>query len=241
MERERETTVFTDGACSGNPGPGGWGAILWTPDDAVVELGGGEARTTNNRMEIRAALEALRTLAAHPGPLRMVTDSSYMIDGLTKWLPGWRRKGWTTSTGDEVRNRDLWEELDAAVRARGAGGPVRWLRIPGHAGIPGNERCDKIAVAFSRGREIELYGGPREGYGWDLTKLPGAGTPASGAKKRRKAPKGPGIYLSFLDGKLERHATWAQCSARVHGRPAKFKKVCSVGEEAETLKAWGIT
>ncbi len=206
----------------------------------LVELGGGEARTTNNRMEIRAALEALKTLAAHAGPLRVVTDSSYMIDGLTKWLAGWRRKGWTTSTGSAVLNRDLWEELDAVVRARGSSG-VRWHRIPGHAGIPGNERCDKIAVAFSRGRDIELYGGPLEGYGWDLAKLPASGTPAPKGKERRKAPKGPGIYLSLLDGKLERHATWAECSARVHGRPARFKKVCSVSEEVETLKAWGLS
>lgn len=234
------TVVFTDGACSGNPGPGGWGAILWTPDGRVLELGGGEARTTNNRMEVRAALEALRVLAAIPGPVRVFTDSSYMIDGLTKWLPGWRRRGWRTSQGSPVLNRDLWEALEGLVRARGPEGRVGWIHIPGHAGIPGNDRCDRIAVAFSRGREPELYGGSREAYGVDLGDLPEPGA-AGKAKKPRKAPKGPGTYLSLLEGKLERHETWAACSARVHGRPAKFKKVCSAREEGETLKAWGIS
>jgi ribonuclease HI len=138
-----------DGACSGNPGPGGWGALLRFEDGSVHELGGAEPATTNNRMELSAALallECLRELPRHPD-LVIRTDSRYLIDGLEKWLPGWKRKGWRTASGGAVLNRDLWEQLD---RARLSG--LRLQHVRGHSGDPDNERCDAIAVAFSRGQ-----------------------------------------------------------------------------------------
>ena len=137
-----------DGACSGNPGPGGWGALLRFEDGSVREWGGHDPATTNNRMELTAALEvfrALRALPRHP-QLVLLPDSRYLIDGLQSWLPGWKRKGWRTAAGAPVLNRDLWEALDGA---RLAGVELRHVR--GHSGHPENDRCDAIAVAYSRG------------------------------------------------------------------------------------------
>ena len=138
-----------DGACSGNPGPGGWGALLRFADGSVHEMGGAEPATTNNRMELTAALallEALRELPRDPA-LAIRTDSRYLIDGLQKWLPGWKRKGWRTASGGAVLNRDLWEQLD---RSRLPG--LALVHVRGHSGDADNDRCDAIAVAFSRGQ-----------------------------------------------------------------------------------------
>jgi ribonuclease HI len=142
-----------DGACSGNPGPGGWGALIRFEDGSRQELGGAEGATTNNRMELTAALalmEALRPLPRHPD-LVIRTDSRYLVDGLGRWLQGWKRKGWRTASGAPVLNRDLWERLD---RARLADVPLRHVR--GHSGDPDNDRCDAIAVAFARGQRPRL-------------------------------------------------------------------------------------
>lgn len=137
--------AYTDGACSGNPGPGGWGALLIAKDGETVlkerELSGGEAQTTNNRMELLAAITALETLSG-PSTLTVVTDSSYVKDGITKWIYGWKAKGWKKK-GGEIKNIDLWQRLDAA-RARH---DVTWEWVKGHAGHPENERADELARA----------------------------------------------------------------------------------------------
>jgi ribonuclease HI len=146
-----------DGACSGNPGPGGWGALLRFEDGSVREWGGHDPATTNNRMELTAALEvlrALRTLPRHP-QLVILTDSRYLIDGLQTWMAGWKRKGWRTAGGAPVLNRDLWEHLDGA-RLQG----VELRHVRGHSGHPENDRCDAIAVAYSRGTVPRLAGPP---------------------------------------------------------------------------------
>jgi ribonuclease HI len=133
--------AFTDGACSGNPGPGGWGAILrWGGHER--ELSGGEAETTNNRMELMAAIAALEAIR-RPVPVRLHTDSQYLRDGITKWIHGWKRNGWKTSGKDPVKNRDLWERLDALASRV----DVEWRWIKGHAGHPENERADALARA----------------------------------------------------------------------------------------------
>ena len=143
------------GACSGNPGPGGWGALLRFSDGSVQEFGAADAATTNNRMELTAALVLLETLATLPRDpdLAIRTDSKYLIDGFSKWIHGWKRKGWRTASGGAVLNRDLWERLD---RARLADVPLRYVK--GHSGDPDNDRCDAIAVAFSRGQRPALAG-----------------------------------------------------------------------------------
>ncbi|MEM7711476.1 MAG: ribonuclease HI [Pseudomonadota bacterium] len=136
--------AYTDGACSGNPGPGGWGALLIARDgDAVVReraLNGGEADTTNNRMELMAAISALEALG-RPSALTVVTDSAYVKDGITSWMRGWKRNGWRTAAKKPVKNEDLWRRLDAATARH----DVTWEWVKGHAGHPENERADELA------------------------------------------------------------------------------------------------
>jgi ribonuclease HI len=114
-EPHRPIIVFTDGAAKGNPGPGGWGAIVMTPDGRVTELGDGAPHTTNNKMELGGAIAALRHIANRPGPVAIYTDSTYVIQGITQWVWGWRKRGWKTAQGSDVLNRDLWEELSSLV------------------------------------------------------------------------------------------------------------------------------
>lgn len=132
-------TIFTDGACSGNPGPGGWGAILMA-GGKERELWGGEALTTNNRMEMMAAIQALEALT-RPCRVALTTDSQYVRQGITEWLAGWKARGWKTAAKAPVKNEDLWRRLDAA-RARHE---VSWHWVKGHAGHPLNERADALA------------------------------------------------------------------------------------------------
>jgi ribonuclease HI len=131
--------IFTDGACSGNPGPGGWGAIL-RYDGHEKEIFGGEPATTNNRMEMMAAIQALESLK-RPVPARLHTDSQYLRDGITRWIAGWKRRGWLTAEKQPVKNVDLWQRLEAAVAPH----KVEWVWVRGHAGHPGNERADALA------------------------------------------------------------------------------------------------
>jgi ribonuclease HI len=151
--REGESLVWTDGACSGNPGPGGWAAIVVGPDGGTpVELSGGEPHTTNNRMEYTAALEGLRSLPAGSRAC-IVTDSRLMLDSMTKWIVGWKRKGWKTAGGDPVKNQDLVKALDAEIERHAA---VRWHWVKGHETGDQhshkvlNDRADQLAVAAAR-------------------------------------------------------------------------------------------
>ena len=136
--------AYTDGACSGNPGPGGWGVLMQAKDgDAIVKertLSGGEANTTNNRMELLAAIHALETLA-RPSSLTIVTDSAYVKNGVTGWIHGWKRNGWKTANKKPVKNVELWQRLDEAQARH----DVTWEWVKGHAGHPENERADELA------------------------------------------------------------------------------------------------
>ncbi|MGE4373831.1 MAG: ribonuclease HI [Xanthobacter sp.] len=135
----KQVEIFTDGACSGNPGPGGWGAILRFGAHEK-ELKGGEAETTNNRMEMTASIRALDALK-EPCSVDLHTDSEYLRNGVTKWMHGWKRNGWRTAAKKPVKNQDLWEALDAALQRH----DVRWHWVKGHAGHPENERADELA------------------------------------------------------------------------------------------------
>jgi ribonuclease HI len=135
----RRIEIFTDGACSGNPGPGGWGAILRF-GDTEKELCGGEADTTNNRMELMAAIVSLETLT-RPCHVDLYTDSSYVKDGITQWIKRWRQNGWRTAAKKPVKNAELWQQLDAALERH----EVEWHWVKGHAGHPENERADELA------------------------------------------------------------------------------------------------
>jgi ribonuclease HI len=236
--------VFTDGAAKGNPGPGGWGVVIVTPDGHVTELGARAAgTTTNNQMELTGAIKALTELRGVPGALAIYTDSTYVIQGIRGWIHGWRKRGWKTATGGDVVNRDLWEQLDALVAARGRSS-VEWHYVRGHAGTPGNERVDEIADGLAQGREITLYRGPLIGYPLPILDVPSdTAVPVrtSAAGGRTGPATKPYSYLSVVDGHFARHATWAECERRVKGRPgARFKKAMSQGDEAAILREWGI-
>jgi ribonuclease HI len=243
MPDAQPIVVFTDGAAKGNPGPGGWGAIIVTPTGDVTELGGRAAgTTTNNQMELTGAIEALSALRTVPGAVALYTDSTYLIQGIRAWIFGWRKRGWKTAAGGDVLNRELWERLDGLVAARGKGA-VRWHYVRGHAGIPGNERVDEIADGLAQGLPITLYRGPLLGYAHAILDLPTetdvpARPPAAGGTRSAKTPYS---YLSVVDGELARHATWAECERRVKGRAgARFKKAASAADEAAILREWRI-
>ena len=138
---ESEVLLFTDGACSGNPGPGGWGAILrWR--DTERKLKGGESETTNNRMELMAAIKALESLN-RPVKVDLYTDSTYVQKGITEWIHSWKRRGWKTASRKPVKNEDLWRRLDDAIKYQ----DVSWHWVKGHAGHEDNERADALARA----------------------------------------------------------------------------------------------
>ncbi|HEY1078580.1 MAG TPA: ribonuclease HI [Bdellovibrio sp.] len=231
--------IFSDGACSGNPGPGGWGSVILFPNDQVQELGAADSSTTNNRMEMMAALEALRYIQHQPGPVHFYTDSTYLIRGITQWMWGWKKRGWKTADGGEVSNRDIWEQLGAVVQARGASGKIDWKYSRGHIGTPGNERCDRIAVAFSKKESTYLYSGSLDNYSVNLLQVPlDTSLPEMRESKEKKEAFS---YLSNIGGLVYRHKTWPSCQKRVSGQSgAKFKKAMSAAEESEILKSWGL-
>ena len=234
-------TVFSDGAAKGNPGPGGWGVVAITPDGAVTELGGSEAHTTNNRMELTAAIEGLAHVRRLDGPVAVYTDSTYVIKGIREWIHAWRRRGWKTIEGSDVLNRDLLERLDQLVNERGKGG-VTWHYVRGHDGVCGNERVDEIADTLARGQPVELYRGSLLLYGRPVLDVPEDTTvPARRASSAAKSTAKAHSYLSVVDGQLVRHATWADCERRVKGRSgARFKKALSAADERAILKEWGL-
>lgn len=140
-------TIYTDGACKGNPGPGGWGAIL-KYGESEKEMWGGDKVTTNNRMEMMAAIEALEVLK-RPSKVRLFTDSEYLRKGITEWITGWKKRQWKNSAGKPVKNVDLWKRLDESTLPH----DIEWRWVKGHSGDPGNERADQLA---NRGYEEQV-------------------------------------------------------------------------------------
>lgn len=144
----KKVIIYTDGGCEGNPGPGGWAAVLLYGEHRL-EISGGEPATTNNRMELTAAIQALQKLTA-PCQITLHTDSQYLRDGVTKWVHGWKRNGWRTAARQPVKNVDLWQALDKATQTH----QINWQWVKGHAGNPGNERCDVLAnIAIAKVRQ----------------------------------------------------------------------------------------
>ena len=241
---EMPIVVFADGAAKGNPGPGGWGAIVVTPAGQVTELGGGARHTTNNQMELTAVIEALRHLRTTSGAVAVYTDSTYVIRGIREWIHGWRRRGWKTAAGTDVLNRDLWEALAGLTAARAQTGPITWHYVRGHTGVPGNERVDEIADGHATGRPPRLYRGPLIRYEIPVLDLPDdTRVPVrSPGAPSRNAKAAPHSYLSLVDGKAARHTTWAECERRVKGRSgARFKKAMTPAEETAILRDWGVS
>lgn len=229
-------TIFTDGASSGNPGPGGWAAVVRHGDE-VTELGGYEAKTTNNRMELTAVIRALEFVVEHhlsSSPVTLYTDSSYVANGIKSWLKGWQMRGWTNKLGDPIANVDLWKESVPVLREIN----LNIVTVSGHSGIPGNERCDEIATGYSKGASVHLYHGAYADYHHNLE------TTAVDAKKKASKTRGGQkafSYLSLVDGKLVIHSNWNDCKARVEGtKGARYKKSVSKEDEDSIRKSWGV-
>lgn len=247
MTRGKDTTIiYTDGSSRGNPGPGGWGTIVaW--GNNVKELGGGEKHTTNNRMELFAAIEGLSFIHARgvEGAIDVRADSSYVINGITKWVKGWEKNGWINSKKEEVVNRDLWVLLrDVVSDLKTRGCKISWTYTPGHSGIPGNERADIIATEYADYGKSKLFSGARDTYDLDLESL----EVAANSEKQKKSPEEKArqktkaySYLSLVNGKLMKHGTWAECEKRVKGvKGVKFKKSVSADDERKIARAWGV-
>jgi ribonuclease HI len=227
--------IFCDGASKGNPGPGGWGAIV-AAGNSIHELGGFDKHTTNNRMELSAALEALKKARElSNGEVTVYTDSSYVINGITKWVKGWQRNGWLTQEKKPVLNQDLWEPLVAAVENFDT--TIVWEYVGGHVGIEGNERVDSIASDLALGKKVDLYVGPINGYLVDVKNIKFDKTlvKAKSDTKARSKLKAYS-YVSVVGGVIVKHKTWAECEARVRGKAARFKKSLSADDEAEIVK-----
>lgn len=150
-------TIYTDGSSRGNPGPGGWGAIV-IYDYKVVELGGRETHTTNNRMELTAAIKTLESISEQE--VVIYTDSEYVMKGMTIWIHNWQRKGWRTAGKKKVLNQDLWQELLRVSEGK----KIEWKYVASHTGVPLNERADEIATTFADGLKPVLYNGPKDKY-----------------------------------------------------------------------------
>ena len=145
--------IYTDGSSKGNPGQGGWGAIIFD-EEKVLEIGGNEENTTNNRMEMRAAIEALKILP-EGAEAKLHTDSEYLMKGITVWILGWQKNNWRTKDKKEVLNKDLWQELWRETEKR----KVEWKKVLGHSGHTLNERCDEIAQSLANGKQMKLFEG----------------------------------------------------------------------------------
>lgn len=236
-----EALIYSDGACSGNPGPGGWGAIVIENSQHVVELGAADPSTTNNRMEMTAIIETLKQLSPKVTKCTICTDSTYVIRGSTQWLFGWKKRGWQNSEGKEISNKDLWLEMDHVLYRLKTKTKLEWKYVPGHAGIVGNERCDQIAVAFSQGLRPFLYEGDLHAYSYSIDIVPPE-FPLPEMKSYSKTDKSKSnFYLSYVDGVLLKHNTWPECQNRVKGRSgAKFKKASSEAEAKAVIETWGL-
>ncbi len=235
-----EITIFTDGSSRGNPGSGGWGSVVVYQDgNKVTELGGREDNTTNNRMELTAVIEGLSNLSESDldNQITINTDSSYVINGITKWVNGWKRNGWITKTKEEVLNKDLWQRLMRVADGKN----IKWNYVGGHSGIVGNERCDEIATQYADKvpeKEINLYNGNFENYSikniLDLTHAIEKVSKKSHSKAQAYS------YISKVEGKIEIHKTWAECEARVKGKSnTRYRKAISKEQEKQIIQEFG--
>lgn len=181
-----------------------------------------------------AVIEALEFLIQKKTPaeqkILILTDSSYVVFGITKWIFGWQKRGWKTMENGDVNNRELWERFLVA-RKHFAASAIEWKIVPGHSGIPGNERCDQLAVHCQKNQTSHNMSYPLAEYRFPIHQLPDF------AKFKKIDP----YYLSLVSGVLQKHKTWGECEGRVRGRPgAKFKKVKNLNDEEEVLRSWGI-
>ncbi len=233
--------IFSDGSSLGNPGNGGFGVIVISDKKTVTEIGGYEKNTTNNRMELSGLLNGLMAIENKKGDVICCSDSQYVINSVSKWMPSWKKNGWKTSTKTEVLNRDLLLKIDDLITKHKKNGEIHFQYTPGHVGVSGNERCDVIATTFAREENPELFSGSLADYAVDVLNI-GIDEEASRKKSDIKKRTGKAYsYLSLVDGKVKIHKTWTECEERVKGKSnVKYKKAFSKEDEESILLSWGI-
>ena len=261
--RKNEIIIYTDGSSLGNPGPAGWGAVILMPDQnnskskaesekyKVIELGGREKESTNNRMEIMAAIEALKLVERRKikaKTIKIHTDSSYVLNGITMWIYAWVKNDWITKTKEPVLNQDLWEKLYKVNSNLSHKYKIKWVKVSGHSGVHLNERCDAIATSFSANNTTILFTGNLKDY----ERLFGPVGQAQGVQsstlnkttnKKQKAKSGKVAYsyVSAVEGKVHSDKTWTECEKHVKGKSgAKYKKVYSKEEELDLIAEWTL-
>jgi ribonuclease HI len=241
--------IYTDGSSRGNPGPGGWGAIIVMSEEKgirVRELGGREDQTTNNRMELTALYEALMHIEKSIKKNQRIiihSDSSYVLNGVTIWMYAWEKNGWKTKTKEDVLNKDIWEKILPLAFRLGKKCEVIFKKVAGHAGIYGNERADIIATGYADGERVLLYSGGISEY----EKLLGGkledrneNVPVKKSKKSTSSKKAFS-YVSLVDGKISVDDSWEKCEKKVKGKKgAKFQKVFSKQEENDLIGVWTL-
>ncbi|MBP6857920.1 MAG: viroplasmin family protein [Candidatus Pacebacteria bacterium] len=233
-------TIYTDGASRGNPGPGGWGAVLMT-DSKVIELAGAQNPATNNQMELEAVIKGLDYAVSHFAgyTVELHADSTYVLKGIESWLDGWVRNGWITTTKKPVENKSQWQKL---LRLRDElGRHLKLNKVEGHSGHIYNDRCDELAVKSALSEKIKSFKGSLKDYKTYLEENP----PKSEVKKSSSKSKNSGpaySYVSLVGGKVYADKTWAQCEKRVNGtKGAKYKKVFSKAEETGLVQDYTLS
>lgn len=235
--KSEKVSVYTDGASRGNPGPGGWAAIV-IGEDKVVELAGAKKPATNNQMELEAVIQGLAYIEKKYGEVRVELhgDSRYVLNGIESWIDGWVRNGWMTTGKKPVENKSQWQKL---MKLRDHFGRLLTLvKVEGHSGHLYNDRCDELAVQAALSKKPILFAGSVEKYVEQLTHTP----PKSPVKKASSKQKGTAYsYVSLVGGKVYVDKDWVSCEKRVKGKNAKFKKVFSKAEETELVQDYTLS
>ncbi|MFT5359744.1 MAG: ribonuclease HI [Candidatus Paceibacteria bacterium] len=226
--------IFTDGASRGNPGAGGYGTVLVSlVGKQVWEFGEREDNTTNNRMEMSAIIRGLaevEKIVSRDYEITIYTDSKYVIQGATAWVFGWQKNDWKTKNKTDVLNKDLWEKVAVLIQNK----KINWEHVPGHSGIPGNERVDEIGTKLADKEAVELYKGSLENY--FVKDILNTDYDASLVKEKKSGKAHS--YVSEVGGVVKTHTEWTSCKIRVDGKKARFKKVFSVDEEKALIDEW---
>jgi len=266
--KKDEIIIYTDGSSLGNPGPGGWGAVLLFSEQnnskskvesekhKVIELGGREKESTNNRMEMTASIEALKEVEktllrqgsagqrkTSAKKIIIHTDSSYLLNGITLWIYAWVKNNWKTKTGEDVLNKDLWEKLYKVNLNLSHKYEIEWVKVAGHRGVHLNERCDAIATSFSANNTTILFRGILKDYEKLFGKidLKNLENKTDQKTSKNKSSKIAYSYVSEIAGKVFTDKTWAECEKRVKGKSgAKYKKVYSKEEEQDLIAGWTL-
>jgi ribonuclease HI len=232
--------IYTDGASRGNPGLGGWGAVVLVSDMAL-EIAGFSKMATNNQMELQAVLEVLSDSGslAHKGLVVVYSDSAYVVNGMNSWVWGWEKKDWITSTKTPVVNKDMWVKILALLKTYGDRLSIE--KVKGHDGDLYNERCDELAVAAALGKKETHFQGSQKDYDIFLKEI-GTTVKKSAPKNKKTKSTAPAYsYVSLVGDKVYTDKTWADCEKRVKGtKGAKYQKVFSKGEETGLIQDYTL-